>query len=186
MAPRNPVIIEPPQRARLADFAGAKFDDADMSKASRAVAQVLTRYPTLMADEVAKVRAAWKAAPRELTAESVAETFKVAHDLAGCGETFDYPLVTVLARSLCRLFKQGDLKRPEMREVVEAHIAALQAVVRDNVRGHGGDVGLALAAELDRAITKFELGSSTHRPNRLHQEVSALQPKPKSEEDRQE
>jgi hypothetical protein len=170
-------VIEPPARAKLSEFAGAEFDERLVSKADRAVAQVLTKYPTLLPDEVAKLLAAWGGVSGALTSEAVAPVFTIAHELAGYGETFGYPLVTVLARSLCRLLNAGNLGHEQMRTVIDAHIATLHVIVRDNIRGHGGDLGINLAASLDQAIVKFSLTSDGDRPNRLRDEVSALQKK---------
>ncbi|HEY3919722.1 MAG TPA: hypothetical protein VGL83_18175 [Stellaceae bacterium] len=148
-----------------------------MSKADRAVAQVLTKYPTLLPDEVAKLVSAWGTVPAALTSETVAPVFTIAHELAGYGETFGFPLVTVLARSLCRLLNAGDLAREQMKTVIDAHIATLHVIVRDNIRGHGGEIGINLAAGLDKAIAKFSLAADGDREGRLRDEVAALQNK---------
>ena len=120
MPTARPRYIQPPSRARLADFDGTEFGETEMIRAEQAVAKVLEKYPTLLADEVARLRAAWSIAPEKLTEEVVAPIFKTAHDLAGFGQTFGFPLVTVLARSLCRLLTMGDLARSQMSAVVDA------------------------------------------------------------------
>jgi hypothetical protein len=175
--PKPRGYIEPPPRARLVEFAGAEFDETVVTRAEQAVAQVLARYPTLLNDEVTKLVAAWAAAPEKLNSETVAPVFAIAHELAGYGETFGYPLVTILARSLCRLLTMGDLSRSQMTTVVDAHIATLHAVIRDQIRGHGGALGLALAASLDQAISKFNLAFGADRESRLGAEIAALQAK---------
>jgi hypothetical protein len=169
--------IDPPARARLVEFAGAEFDESLVSRADQAVAAVLARYPTLLSDEVTKLVAAWATAPEALDSETVAPVFGIAHELAGYGETFGYPLVTILARSLCRLLKTGDLNRNRMAAVVDAHISALNAVVRTRIQGSGGEMALALAVGLDQAIAKFNLASGAEHESRLRDEITALQPK---------
>lgn len=168
-------FIEPPPRAKLTEFSGAAFSEEDKTRAERAVAKVLASYPTLLADEVARLVAAWAAAPEALNAETAAPIFAVAHELAGYGETFGFPLVTILARSLCRLLTMGDLSRDKMATVIDAHIATLRVVVRDSIRGHGGALGLSLATSLDQAINKFHLAFGNDREGRLRDEVAALQ-----------
>jgi len=171
--------IDPPLRARLVDFAGTAFDADDLSRAEEAIAKVVTRYPTLLADEIAKLVAAWDAAPEQLTSEVVGPIFTVAHDLAGYGATFGYPLITVFGRSLSRLLTMGDLSREQMAAVVDAHIATLRVIVRDRMKGSDGPMGLQLAASLDQAITKFHLAAGSEGKGRLHDEVAALQAKKK-------
>lgn len=169
--------VELPPRARLTEFAGTEFDAATVGRAERAIANVLERYPTLLVDEAGKLVAAWDAAPEKLTSETVAPVFTIAHDLAGYGETFGYPLVTIFARSLCRLLTMGDLSRHQMSTVVDAHIGTLRVIVRDRMQGHGGPVGLQLAGSLDQAINKFNLAAGSDREGRLSDEVAALQAK---------
>ncbi len=171
--------IDPPTRARLVDFAGTEFDADDLSRAEEAIAKVVTRYPTLLADEIAKLVAAWDEAPEQLTPEVVGPIFTVAHDLAGYGATFGYPLITIFGRSLSRLLTMGDLSREQMATVVDAHIATLRVIVRDRMTGSGGPIGLQLAASLDQAITKFHLAAGSERKGRLYEEVTALQAKQK-------
>ncbi|HWE71991.1 MAG TPA: hypothetical protein VG328_02445 [Stellaceae bacterium] len=159
----------------MAEFAGTKFDVEDMTRAEQAVVNVLSRYPTLLADEINKLRGAWFAAPETLTSETVASIFNVAHELAGYGGTFGYPLITILGRSLCRLLTTGDLSRNQMSAVVDAHIATLHVIVREQMKGPGGSSALALAAGLDQAINKFHLSAGSERKGRLQEEIAALQ-----------
>src|SRR5689334_1837380 len=173
--PRPRGYIELPPRAKLAEFAGAEFDAETIGRAEQAVAKVLTRYPTLLADEIGRLVAAWQAAPEKLTSDTAAPIFNVAHELAGYGETFGYPLVTILGRSLCRLLTMGDLNRHQMGPVVEAHIGTLRVIVRDRMQGDGGPLGLQLAAGLDQAIDKFNLAAGNEQKGRLRDEVEALQ-----------
>jgi hypothetical protein len=175
--PRPRGYIQPPPRSRLVDFGNTEFGPAEMSRAEQAVAKVVEQYPTLLADEVARLRAGWAIAPDKLTEETTAPIFRVAHDMAGYGQTFGFPLVTILARSLCRLLTMGDLSRNQMADVVDAHIAALHVIIRDNLKGPGGEVALVLAAGLDKAIAKFNLQLGSHRVGRLSKEVAALQAK---------
>jgi hypothetical protein len=169
--------IQPPPRARLVEFNGTEFGEAEMTRAEQAVAKVLERYPTLLAGEVGRLRAAWAEAPEKLADGAVTPIFSSAHDLAGYGETFGYPLVTILARSLCRLLTMGDFDRDQMSGVVDAHITTLHVIIRDGIKGPGGAIGIALAAGLDKAIVKFHLALGTHGACRLSDEVAALQPK---------
>jgi len=169
--------VELPARARLAEFAGTEFDSNTFSRAESAVAKILERYPTLLADEVSKLVAAWEAAPQQLTSDAVAPVFSIAHEIAGYGETFGYPLVTIFGRSLCRLLTMGDLNRQHMGTVVDAHIATLRVIVRDRMQGSAGALGLQLASSLDQAIDKFNLAAGHENKARLSDEVAALQPK---------
>jgi hypothetical protein len=176
-SPRPRGYIELPPRARLTEFSGTEFDAETVNRAEGALAKVLERYPTLLSDEISKLVVSWQAAPQKLTGETTAPIFNVAHELAGYGETFGYPLVTIFGRSLCRLLTMGDLNREQMGTVVDAHIATLRVIVRERMQGSGGPIGLQLAASLDQAISKFDLAAGNENKARLRDEVAALQAK---------
>ena len=65
-APRPRGYIQPPPRARLVEFNGTEFGEAEVNRAEQAVAKVLERYPTLLADEIGRLRTAWAQTPEKL------------------------------------------------------------------------------------------------------------------------
>ena len=64
-----------------------------------------------------------------------------------------------------------------MGPVVDAPITTLRVIVRDRMQGHGGPIGLQLAAGLDQAINKFNLAAGNENKARLRDEVAVLQAK---------
>lgn len=88
----------------------------------------------------------------------------VAHELRGQGGTFGYPLITVFAKSLYEATRPGCSEQDSHLGVVEAHIDAMRAVIRDRISGDGGEVGRELLRTLTQAITRNEVGSQ--RPRR--------------------
>lgn len=81
--------------------------------------------------------------------------FRVAHDLKGQGETYGYPVVTEICASLCRLMEAGMTAQNTPTDLVEHHVNAVRAVIRD--RAKGTDIGMAnnLVAELVQATQVF-------------------------------
>jgi hypothetical protein len=171
--PRSQPTIEPP-RAALIEFASLRFSERDLAAADRTMAATARRFATLIADTARVLQTAWEAVPEPLDARSVRTSFHIAHDLAGCGATLGFPLVTLLARSMCRLVMHGDVSRSGMREVIGAHIDAIHAVIRCGIHDGGGEYGHALASALDQAIAKFGLGATDMTPGQLLAEVAAL------------
>src|SRR5690606_9195117 len=79
----------------------------------------------------------------------------LAHDLKGQGGTFGYPLVTAFATSLNRFSAiKNDISDNHV-EIIKAHIDAMRAVIRDRIKGDGGEIGSALQCGLEQVIEKY-------------------------------
>lgn len=85
---------------------------------------------------------------------SIDPIFNAAHDLKGMGATYGFPIVTQLAASLCRLVETDAGKTEAMRDpaLTCAHIDALRAVVRDDVRDTKHVIGAALLRALEQKV----------------------------------
>lgn len=78
------------------------------------------------------------------------QLYRLSHDLKGLGGTFDYQLITIIGESLCALIADQDLPNDRyLQRYVIAHVAALQAVLRFDMSGNGGDEGERLLATLE-------------------------------------
>lgn len=78
----------------------------------------------------------------------------IAHELRGQGGTFGYPLITTFAKMLYSATGDGRREDDNGVEIVQAHVDAMRAVIRDKVSGDGGEAGRALTAGLRAAIEK--------------------------------
>ena len=89
------------------------------------------------------------------TRASLDQLFTRAHDLKGLGATYEFPLVTRIAGSLCKLLGEGDARLNTPLALVDAHVNTIRAAVRDNIRDSDNPVGQALASELERATGDY-------------------------------
>ena len=71
-----------------------------------------------------------------------------AHDLKGLGATYQYPIVTRIAGSLCKLIDEK-VRMQAPLFLVDGHIDAIRAVVRDKIQTDEHPVGKMLATELE-------------------------------------
>jgi hypothetical protein len=79
----------------------------------------------------------------------------MSHDLRGLGGTFDYGLITTIGEALCGLVDNPDLPDDRfLQRRIIAHVAALDAVHRFDLKGDGGSEGERLLATLEIARTK--------------------------------
>jgi len=145
--------LSPRGASRLSDEIGhIEFSEEQVARAERAVAKIVKSHDGQLADEIGGLVAAWRAARDNFADDRLQVCHRLAHDLAGHGETLGFPLATVLARSLRRFLRLGDWSAPQARAIGDAHVDALCAVVRTGIMGDGGTIGRALLGELDRLI----------------------------------
>lgn len=90
------------------------------------------------------------------TAEKIMKKLRrVGHELRGQGTTYGYDLISEIAASLYRytdrLYSFVELNP----EVVRAHADAMRAVIKNKVKGDGGDIGVDLVKSLDALVERM-------------------------------
>jgi hypothetical protein len=87
-----------------------------------------------------------EAAPGTLKLETI---YAPMHDMAGLAGVLGYPLLGKIARGLIETLRRGANPLDEkMLMVAKAHLAALVALHAKDVRGEGGQAGVAVLAKL--------------------------------------
>jgi chemotaxis protein histidine kinase CheA len=160
------VIIPPPTlRDRVMSIGtGTKdgFDTAALERAEQALAALATDFSVWMRDETAKLEAAretFHGAPNEPDKQQV--LYRAAHDIRGQGRTFGYALAGEIADGLCDLIDGAEAMDGQVLELTDAHIDAIRAVVRDDVRDENDKVarklidGLRTAREAIIGVNRF-------------------------------
>jgi hypothetical protein len=138
--------------------AGVALDNNVIARAEAALKSLSGQFAQWLQDEIDKLDAAREAiATHGLTPETAEGLYLRAHDLKGLGSTYEFPLVTRIAGSLCKLLDEPDKRAAASLFLADAHIQAIKAAVRDNIRDVDHPVGKALAEELeDRVRTHLE------------------------------
>lgn len=80
----------------------------------------------------------------------------LAHELRGQGGTFGYPLISVFGKMLYEATLDTVPESDSQVGIVEAHIDAMRAVIRDKISGDGGQVGKEVQASLQAAIERHQ------------------------------
>ena len=152
-------IIQPTNALRLkvggAGRLGA-IDPAAIAKAEAALKSLASNFTQWLADEIAKLEAARQAVHTQgITVESMENLYLRAHDLKGLGTTYGYQLITRIAGSLCRMIDDKEKRTSAPMDLVDAHIDAIKAAVRDEIRDVSHPVGQALFQELSGRVNSF-------------------------------
>ncbi|WP_296174942.1 Hpt domain-containing protein [uncultured Brevundimonas sp.] len=150
-----PQVIRPPNplRAKVGGFGGI---DADaIAKAEAALKAMSAQFGQWLNDEIVKLdQAQADIRAKGYTPETAEALYFRAHDLKGLGATYQYPLVTRIAGSLCRMMDDVDKRMQAPAAILDAHIDAIRAVVRDEIQTDEHPVGRTLAETLEARVAE--------------------------------
>lgn len=146
-----PRFIMPPNHIK-AKIGGRLPDAAAIARAEAAVEKLADDYLLWIGADIARFDEALAAGRDDasLHKDSIETILRLAHDVKGQGATFNYPLVSRVAQSLC-LYLEHRLECADLR-VVSAHVEALRTIVAGKVRGEGGEIGRQIADSLERLV----------------------------------
>ncbi|MFZ4607533.1 MAG: Hpt domain-containing protein [Caulobacter sp.] len=154
----NPTVqyIQAPNTLRLK--VGGRLggiDPAAIAKAEAALKSLSGNFSEWLNDELVKLEAARQRIRTEgLTKETAEALYLRAHDLKGLGATYEFPLVTRIAGSLCKLIDDPETRLNAPMFLVDAHIDGIKAAVRGNIRTEDHPVGRKLVEELEDSVSK--------------------------------
>jgi len=139
-----------------------------VSRAEAALAEISGDFSNWMQDECARLDAARrKVRETGLSTKTRQELFLAAHDLKGDSGTLGYPEVAAAAESLCRLLEHTpDLTRIPL-EIVDQHVDAVRAIVREHDRADVAQIAAALTGKLRAVTDEFLIRENQHRPDVL-------------------
>lgn len=146
------VVLRPPNR--LMERATYRADPLKHTRASdpiqraeHALTLLSGEFGAWMQTEAEALEDAREIAARRRDAASMAELFRAAHDIRGQAATFGFPIAGEIADGLCGLFERlGD--RPPPQALINRHVEAIRAMVREGVRDREHPLGVAIAARL--------------------------------------
>jgi hypothetical protein len=142
-------------RAKVGGRFGA-IDPAAIAKAEAALKSLSGNFAQWLNDEVVKLEAARQRVKTEgVNAETMEFLYLRAHDLKGLGTTYEYPLITRIGASLCKLIDDKDKRLTAPMPLIDGHIDAIKAAVRDEIKTDDHPVGRVLIQELERRVTEF-------------------------------
>ena len=149
--------IQAPNALRLK--VGGKLggiDPAAIAKAEAALKSLAGNFTEWLNDEVAKLDAARQRVRAEgFTIETAESLYLRAHDLKGLGATYEYPLVTRIAGSLCKMIDDPATRLEAPMFLIDAHIDAIKAAVKNGVQTDDHPMGQALVTELETQAKAF-------------------------------
>lgn len=153
-------VIRPPNMLRAKVGGGFGGINADaIAKAEEALKAMSSQFGQWLQDEIVKLDAAQAAIHADGYNAATAEgLYFRAHDLKGLGATYQYPLVTRLAGSLCKLMDDPVKRLDAPLVLIDAHVDAIKAVVRDQIQTDDHPTGRVLAETLEARVSTYRGG----------------------------
>lgn len=150
-------VIRPPNMLRQKVGGGFGGINAEaIAKAEEALKAMSAQFGQWLQDEITKLEAAQAAIRTEgLNAQTAEGLYFRAHDLKGLGTTYQYPLVTRIAGSLCKLLDDPAKRVDAPQTLLDAHIDAIRAVVRDQIQTDEHPTGRTLAEALEAEVAAY-------------------------------
>ena len=159
MSQQNPSQMIPAATSLRLKVGGGRMgaiDPAAIAKAEAALKSLSGNFGAWLQDEIVKLEAARKQVKEVgLTVETMENLYLRSHDLKGLGTTYGYQLITRIAGSLCRLIDEKDKRLTAPMALVDAHIDAIKAAVREDMKADDHPIGGVLAAELERRVQEM-------------------------------
>jgi hypothetical protein len=144
------------QANRLPLMPAGGVDPDVVARAEAALRALSAQFSHWLQDEIDKLDAARAAVNLEGLVSPAGEVlYTRAHDLKGLGGTYEFPIVTRAAASLCRVVDNAQLRAAAPLSLVDSHINAIKAMIRDNIRSDEHPIGQAMVMSLEDQVTTF-------------------------------
>lgn len=156
--PKTGQMIQAPTALRTKVGGGrlGAIDPAAIAKAEAALKSLSGNFGQWLNDEINKLDAARQTVRTEgVTADNMESLYLRAHDLKGLGATYGFPLITRIAGLLCRLIDDKSKRSSAPMGLIDAHIDAIKAAARDDIKTEDHPVGKILVQELESRIKAF-------------------------------
>jgi hypothetical protein len=155
MNKRSPIEIFMPPNMLKAKVGGTLvgLDTSAVKRAEKALESLKTEFHDWIASDVLKLAECCEGFAADPVAGKLDELCRTALDLKSQAGSFGFPLVERIAGSLCRLLNEGNASAA--LPLIEAHIAAIRVIVRDQITDRDNLVATTLARELETRVGDF-------------------------------
>lgn len=156
-----------PLRMAVSEAVGNGGNDP-IARAEKALANLSSEFSSWMVAECTRLDAARKdIKTKGFNKETRDALFHAAHDIKGEAATFGYAFVASSADSLCRLIDHT----PDMKRIpaplVDQHVDAIRAIIREKARPDIAQIADALTRRLREVTDEFLAQENQDRPDIL-------------------
>jgi HPt (histidine-containing phosphotransfer) domain-containing protein len=161
-------VITPPHELRKAVAFATAGDDDPIARAEAALSGLSSEFSAWMQSECERLEAARQDVMRLGFTENTHDAlFRAAHDIKGEAATFGYPEVAGVAESLCRLIEHAPETTMIPEKLLDQHVDAVRAIIREHARPDVAEVATALTQRLREVTDDFLMRENSFRPDYL-------------------
>ena len=162
------VITRPNELRKAISAAPAAAGDDPVARAEKALAELSNEFSDWMDLECERLDAARHAVKTSsFTRKTRDALFHAAHDIKGEAATFGFPAVSSAADSLCRLIEYTpDATRIPLK-LVDQHVDAVRAIIREYHRTDAADLAQMLTQRLREVTDDFLAAENSMRADVL-------------------
>jgi len=157
MSKQPPIELFMPPNMLKAKVGGNSHGAIDMAAVMRAEAAMETlksEFTEWFASDVARLVECRDAFAACKDAASLDDLGRASVDIKGQATTYEFPLVSRVAASLCRLINATPVPEALPLSLVDAHVAAIRIIVRDKIKDTSNQMALELLKELNARVTE--------------------------------
>ena len=155
MTNKRPIEIFMPPNVLKAKMGSGKLDLSAVKRAEQAIDNLKSEFTGWVIHDVSRLAEAGQAYVKQSNEETLSDLYRAAHDLKGQAATFDFPLISRVASSLCMLTDDTSYGLPLPPKLIDAHIDAIKVIVRDNLKDPSDQTATELATELETQVAGF-------------------------------
>jgi len=161
-------IIVPVHKLARAISMASHRDDNPVGRAEDALAKISGEFGDWMVQECERLdRARHSIKQNGFGKKSHDDLFHAAHDIKGEAATFGFPLAAPAAESLCRVLEHTPDPQRIPLSLIDQHVDAVRAIVREYERPDITDIATALNARLRGVTQEYLMHENRHRPGYL-------------------
>ena len=151
-------FIVPPTtlRERVKITGSGPIDMAPIQRAERALEQLSVAFDGWLNEEVAALtEARAQVRAKGLTEDTRKELHRTAHDLKGQGETYGYPLITIVCATLCKLLESATELDLIPLDIIDHHVDAVRNMMKMKIKSDDHPQSLAVSNKLYDVVMEF-------------------------------
>ena len=126
-----------------------------IENAELAMAAMSDKFKEWLQDEVDKFDAARKTMCDERSIDNIKSIYIVAHDVKGQAETMGYPLITLVAASLCKLIEVWDNPKTFPLDQLNNHVDAIKVMLSQDIKAKDHPLGKKLTESLLNVVYDY-------------------------------
>ena len=151
------IIIAPGSlRDKVKVTGSGPIDTGPIERAERALEQLSVAFDSWLVEEVEALTNARQAVRMQgLSGETRKELYRTAHDLKGQGETYGYPLITLVCSTLCKLLESA--LEPDLipLDIIDNHVDAVRNMMKMKIKTDNHPQSVAVSDKLYEVVIEF-------------------------------